>query len=457
MPPTPTDHSAHVTAVRLLRKPKLWLPPAVLLTLALTLITLLFNGSIANPTGDLRDAPIGLVSLDQGAAKGQAPPMNIGDKIVKGIAARPQKPHKQVEWKTYSSLEAAKKAMGRNELYSAIVLPQDYSAKMLSLMGAHPEKPEVTILTNHGSGAMAASIGEKIATNAVQAASSGAAQGALQQSQQAGAEVPAANQALLKDPITITATQGTPMGERTGMGMTAFFYAILLMLSGFLGANLLHASLDGGLGFTPSEFGPKRHVVAPQRINRRQTLLAKCLIMVGMAPVLSATILAMSTWALHLDLPNSLLLWLFSSAAIAAVGIGALAMLAVLGGPGVLIGVIFFIAASIPTSGGAIPLNAMPPFWRFLAMFEPQRAFTDGIRAIIYFDGEMAAGLDRAWTTIGIGTLIALIVGFGLTWLYDHKGWHRIHPSALTRLRHFLHREHEEANAEAPATAPATA
>ncbi|MFI1031752.1 DUF3533 domain-containing protein [Streptomyces sp. NPDC020951] len=453
MPSTPTDHPASVTAVRLLRTPKLWLPPAVVLTIALTLITLLFNGSIANPGADLRDAPIGLVSLDKGATTGQATNLNIGHKVVEGIAARPQKPHKQVEWKTFTSMADAKKAIGRNELFSAVVLPQDYSAKMLGLMGTHPEKPEVTILTNHGSGAMAASIGEKIATNAVRAASSGAAEGALQQSLKAGAEVPAANQALLKDPITVASAPGAPLGERTGMGMTAFFYAILLMLSGFLGANLLHAALDGSLGYSPNELGPKRHVVAPQRINRRQTLLAKCLMMVGVAPILSATILAMSTWALHLDLPNSLTLWLFSTAAIAAVGIGALAMLAVLGGPGVLIGVIFFIAASIPTSGGAIPLNAMPPFWRFLAMFEPQRAFTDGVRAIIYFDGQGAAGLDRAWTTIGVGTLTALVVGFGMTWLYDHKGWHRIHPHALTRLRHFLHREHEAAHAEATATA----
>ncbi|MGW1786876.1 DUF3533 domain-containing protein [Streptomyces sp. NPDC002143] len=453
MPSTPPDHPAHVTAVRLLRTPKLWLPPAVVLTVALTLITLLFNGSIANPGADLRDAPIGLVSLDKGATTGQATNLNIGHKVVEGIAARPQKPHKQVEWKTFTSMADAKKAIGRNELFSAVVLPQDYSAKMLSLMGTHPEKPEVTILTNHGSGAMAASIGEKIATNAVRAASSGAAEGALQQSLKAGAEVPAANQALLKDPITVASAPGAPLGERTGMGMTAFFYAILLMLSGFLGANLLHAALDGGLGYSPNELGPKRHVVAPQRISRRQTLLVKCLIMVGVAPILSATILAMSTYAVHLDLPNSLTLWLFGTAAIAAVGTGALAMLAVLGGPGVLLGVIFFIAASIPTSGGAIPLHAMPPFWRFLAQFEPQRALSDGVRAIIYFDAQGAAGLERAWTTVGVGLLAALVVGFGMTWLYDHKGWHRIHPHALTRLRHFLHREDDAAHAEATATA----
>ncbi|MFD4413611.1 DUF3533 domain-containing protein [Streptomyces sp. NPDC058476] len=453
MPSASADHSAVTTAARLLRTPQVWLVPAALLTLALCLITLLFNGSVANPSADLRDAPIGLVSLDKGVSTKEAGHQNVGRQVVAGIATQPQKPHKSVEWKTFTSLDEAKQAIGRNELFAAVVLPRDYSTKMLGLLGTAPQKPSVTVLTNHGAGSMASSIGEQIAESAVRGASSGAATGVLQQAQKAGATVPAANQALLKDPASVTTKAGAPLGDRTGQGMTAFFYALLLMMSGFLGANLIHATTDSALGYSANELGPKRHLALPQRINRRQTLLAKYLIMVGASAVMSAAILAVSTFALHLDLPHSLLLWMFGTAAASAVGIGTLTVLAALGGPGIVAAMIFFVAAAIPTSGGAIPLQAMPPFWQFLAQFEPQRAISDGTRAIMYFDAQGAAGLDRAWFTLGAGLLASLLIGFGVTWLYDRKGWHRIHPHTLTRLRQFLHHDHEAAHNNGTTTA----
>ncbi|MFE9687379.1 ABC transporter permease [Streptomyces sp. NPDC006285] len=279
-----------------------------MLTLARCLIILFLNGSVANPGADLRDAPIGLVSLDKGVFAEEAGHQNVGRQVTAGIAAQPQKPHRSVEWRTFASLAEAKQAIGRNELFAAVVLPHDYSTKMLSLLGADPEKPTVTVLTNHGAGSMASSIGEQIAESAVRGASSGAAAGILQQAQKAGATAPAANQALVKDPVSVTTQAGAPLGDRTGQGMTAFFYALLLMMSGFLGANPIHATTDSALGYSANELGPRRHLALPQHINRRQTLLTKYLIMVGVSAVMSAAILAVSAFTLHLDLPHSLLL-----------------------------------------------------------------------------------------------------------------------------------------------------
>ncbi|MFC9502831.1 DUF3533 domain-containing protein [Streptomyces sp. NPDC057002] len=448
MPSAPSGHPIAVTALRVLRAPRVWLIPVGLLTVALSLITVLFNGSVANPGADLRDAPIGLVSLDKGATPMKGDHQNIGRQVVTGITTQDQKPHQKVKWKTFSSLDEVKDALGRNELFAAAVLPKDYSAKLLSLMGTQPVRPSVTVLTNHGAGSMAASMGEQIAESAIRGASSGVTAGILQQAEKAGAKVPAANQVLVKDPVTVTAKAGVHLGGRTGQGMTAFFYALLLMMSGFLGANLIHNMTDSALGFSANEIGPKRQLTLPQHINRRQTLLAKCLIMVATSAVVSAAILAVSTFALHLDLPHSLLLWVFGTAAVSAVGIGTLVVLTALGGPGVVAAMIFFIAAAIPTSGGAIPLEAMPEFWQWLAQFEPQRALTDGTRAIMYFDAQATAGLGRAWITLGVGLVASLVTGFAVTWFYDHKGWHRIQPHTLTRLRHFLHHENKPTHVE---------
>ncbi|MGA5069246.1 DUF3533 domain-containing protein [Streptomyces exfoliatus] len=433
------------TALHLLRGPKVWLAPCLLLAVALCVIAVVFNGSVANPHADLRDAPVGLVNLDQGAKTGEST-QNLGEQALSGIMSQPQHP-RRIKWETLTSLDQAKTRIGQNKLFAAVVLPKDYSAKMLGLAGPEPVKPTVTVLTNHGGGSMAASIGQNAGQKAAVGASKAVGQFILQQAQRAEQTVPQANRALLFDPVTVVEQPGSPLGERTGMGMTAFFYALLLMMAGFLGANLINAMADAELGFGASEFGPKRHISLPQPISRSQTLLAKSLIMTAAAAVVSAGILAVSTFALNLDLPHSALLWVFGTAAISAVGIGTLCVLAVLGAPGIVVAMLIFVAAAIPTSGGAIPLQAMPSFWKFLASFEPQRALCDGVRAIMYFDAQSSAGLGRAWAVLGIGFAVTVVIGFVVTQLYDRKGLHRIHPHALERLRVFLHHDGQKSSA----------
>ncbi|MCS0601433.1 SNG1 family protein [Streptomyces sp. LP11] len=427
------------SALHVLRSRKVWLIPGALLAVALGLITVLFTGSVADPGADMRDAPIGIVSLDAGAKAGGGT-LNLGARVVTGITAQPQHPRK-VEWKTYSSLAEVKRQIGRNKLWTAIVLPKDYSARMLSLTGPHPVKPAVTVLTNRGGGAMSTSIGTATARKAATAASAHAAGALVEQARKAGHAVSPANRVLLGDPVVVREQPGAPLGERTGNGMTAFFYALLLTVGGFLSTNLIHAMTDANLGFAATEFGPKRMTALPQPISRLQTLLAKYAVMVGIATVLSSVILAVATFAVHLDLPHSALLWLFGVLSVSAVGIGALTVIAALGSPGIVAALLIFVAAAVPTSGGAIPLQVMPPFWRALASFEPLRAIADGVRAIIYYDAQSDAGLGRALVTLCVGVAVSLLAGLTITSFYDRKGLHRMHPHHLERLRAFLHRE----------------
>ncbi|MFI1995341.1 DUF3533 domain-containing protein [Actinoplanes sp. NPDC020271] len=463
MPSPDHRHAATpLTALRFLRAPRTWLLPTVLLSVTIFVIAIVFAGSVANPQADLRDAPVGLVSLDKGAQV-NGTQQNLGTQVVAGILAQKQQPQDAVLWKTYDSLEAVKTAIGKDKLFAAVVIPEDYTSRMLTLVSAAPQRPEVTVLTNHGAGSMASSIGTEIAESAVRGGSAYAAGILSQQAQSAGATIAAANAVLLADPITVTEQQGAPLGERTGMGMTAFFYAMLLMMIGFLGANLINAMVDADLGFNASDLGPVRQVKLPQLISRRQTLLAKCLVMVAAAVVGATAIIAAGTLALNLDLPHTALLWVYSVAGISAIGIGTLVVLSLFGAIGTIAAMVFFVAGAIPVSGGAVPLQVMPSFWRTLGEFAPIRALVDGVRAIIYFDAQGDAGLTRGWTLLLTGLLISLVLGFGgLTW-YDRKGLHRIHPHAITRIREFLHAGHHlhqpatEEAAHAPALAAPSA
>ncbi|MFD3459818.1 YhgE/Pip domain-containing protein [Nocardia fluminea] len=432
-PRTPTGTSdTTLSALSFLRHPKNWLIPSVVLTAAIFAITVVFTGSAANPAADLHHAPIGLVNLDQGAA---TPAMNLGAQVAAGIESQPQKPAEAVSWRRFDSLESVTDAIADNELFAAVVIPSDYTPKLLSLLTSTPQRPEVTVLTNHGAGTMAAELGAQIAEGAARGGSVAAAGQLLAHTTD---NLAPANAVLLADPVTLTAHQAVPFGNRTGNGMTAFFFALLLMMVGFLGANVINGLVDSELGFGATEIGPKRRMLPPRHINRLHTFSAKCLTLFIASIPAATAILAAAAFAVDLDLPNCGLLWLFSILAINAIGVGTLAVVTLLGPIGIVISMIFFIGWSIPVSGGAIPQQALPPFWRFLGSFEPMRGVCDGVRAIIYFDAHADAGLSRALLLLVAGLVAGLVLGLLGNTVYDRMGMHRIHPRAIPRIQEFL-------------------
>ncbi|CAM5703790.1 YhgE/Pip-like protein OS=Streptomyces violarus OX=67380 GN=FHS41_001790 PE=4 SV=1 [Streptomyces violarus] len=103
------------------------------------------------------------------------------------------------------------------------------------------------------------------------------------------------------------------------------------------------------------------------------------------------------------------LLWLYSVCAIAVCGIGALALLAVFGTPGMLVVTLVFIGMAVPTAGATTPIEALPGFYRFLAEFEPLRQITGGLRSILYYDAQADAGLTRGWVMMGAGLAVAAV------------------------------------------------
>ncbi|MEV0079979.1 DUF3533 domain-containing protein [Nocardia neocaledoniensis] len=450
MSQVPPDHEpSPMSALSYLRRPKNWLIPSIVLTAALFVITVIFTGSVADPAADLHHAPIGVISVDKGFPDGS---MNIGEQVVAGIVTRPQQPSEAVSWRRFGTVEAATAAIADNQLFAAIVLPEDYSAKLSSLLGPAPQRPEITVLTNPGSGTMAAELGTQIAESAARGGSMAAA---AQLSAHMPGAISPANAVLLADPVTVARHPALPFGDRTGNGMTAFFYALLLMMVGFLGANVVNGLVDAELGFGPTEMGPMRRMLPPRRITRAATYGAKCLTL-AIASIPAATaILAASAFVVDLDLPHCGLLWLFSLLAINAIGASTLAVVTLLGPIGIVVAMVFFIGWSIPVSGGAIPQQAMPPFWRFLGSFEPMRAVTDGVRAIIYFDAHAEAGLSRALTLLMIGLIAGLTLGVLGNLVYDRRRLHRIHPRAIAHIQEFLHRVPQHKDPTAPVAADA--
>ncbi|WP_432175965.1 YhgE/Pip domain-containing protein [Streptomyces sp. Tue6028] len=414
---------AEARVCALLRRPRLWLFPTAMTGLLALLLSLLYMGGIVNPSGHLHRLPIGLVDEDRGRPlPGQR--QNLGaqvtDKILSGDVSG------QAGWRRLTRAQAQEQ-MASGKIYGALVVPADFTDSVAALTTAHATvRPTMTVLTNPGMGSLGSSLASRIGTTAAQRTS--AAIGKELTSAPATARAGATERLLLADPVQVVTQVGHPIGTHSGLGLTAFYYTLLLVLAGFLGANIINTGVDTALGYADGEIGPwhTRRPTVP--IDRTRTLLLKMAMTAGIC-VLSVSLVMVATVAiLGMDATRLPLLWIYSYCASLAVGLGVQAINAAFGGIGQLVSMFVFIVLGLPSSGATVPLQAVPGFYRFLSVFEPMRQLSDGVRAILFFDARADAGLARAWTMIAVGSALALLFGFAMTRYYDRKGLHRMIP-----------------------------
>ncbi|MEU4358328.1 YhgE/Pip domain-containing protein [Streptomyces virginiae] len=410
------------TAAALVRRPQLWLVPTILTGLLALLLSLLYMGGIVNPGAELRDLPIALVNEDTG----KPPPgqrQNLGAQIAASIAADPA--GGKADWRELS-LAQARDQLDSGKVYGALVVPAGFTDAVTALPTAAATRlPTLTVLTNPGKGSLGSSLAGQITTQAAHRASLSVGE---QLTAAAGASAAPATKLLLADPVDVVTQVGHPIGTRSGLGLTAFYYTLLLVLAGFMGGNVISNGVDTALGYADNEIGPwhTRRPTVP--IDRTQTLLLKMLMTAGITLVSTTLVMVACVGILGMDASHLPLLWVYSYCAALAVGLGVQAINAAFGGIGQLVSMFVFIVLGLPSSGATVPLQAVPDFYRFLSHFEPMRQLSDGVRAILYFDARGDAGLTRSWIMIALGTVLALLFGFAMTLYYDRKGLKRLTP-----------------------------
>ncbi|MFH9330567.1 YhgE/Pip domain-containing protein [Streptomyces althioticus] len=410
------------TASALLRRPKLWLAPTLLSGVLALLLSLLYMGGIVNPNRDLHDLPVAIVNADTGKPlAGQQE--NLGTQITRTVTSDTSSD--KAAWRQLTRAQAQDE-LASGKIYGALVIPAGFTSSVSALTTADATaRPTMTVLTNPGMGSLGSSLASKIATTAAQRASHSIGK---QLTAATGTGTNSTTNLLLTDPVQIATQVGHPIGENTGLGLNAFYYTLLLVLAGFMGANLINLGVDTALGYADSEIGPwhTRRPTVP--ISRTQTLLLKMAMTAGITAVTVSLVMLGTVGILNMDASHLPLLWIFSYCAALAVGLGVQAITAAFGGIGQLVSMFVFFVLAVPSSGATIPLHAVPAFYRFLSAFEPMRQLSEGLRALLFFAARADAGLARAWTMIAIGTALALLFGFAMTLYYDHKGLKRLTP-----------------------------
>ena len=104
-------------------------------------------------------------------------------------------------------------------------------------------------------------------------------------------------------------------------------------------------------------------------------------------------------------------LWAYGVFAITAVGVTSSSLIAVLGSMGLLFSMLVFVILGLPSAGATVPLEAVPPFFRWLAEFEPMHQVFLGVRSLLYLNGAGQAGLRQALLMTSIGLVIGLLLG----------------------------------------------
>lgn len=410
--------------IKALRTVRFWALPIVVTLALMSALCALYLGGILNPTTNLRHFPIAVVNQDAGPA---------GKQIVDGLVAGLDKDKFDIRVVTH---DEAQRMLDRAQVYGEAVIPPTFSSRLRdygasAVTTGRSERPVISISTNPRAGTLGSSIAGQTLTQAMTVVNSKVGQrlSADVAAQTGGAPMAGAAVVGLASPIDIKSGVYNPLPNGTGNGLSAFYYALLLLLAGFTGSIVVSTLVDSLLGYVPAEWGPVYRFAEQANISRFRTLLVKWGIMAILALLTSAVYLAIAH-GLGMPIPLGWQLWLYGVFAIIAVGITSSSLIAVLGSMGLLFSMLIFVILGLPSAGATVPLEAVPPFFRWLAEFEPMHQVFLGVRSLVYLGGHGDAGLSQALLMTSVGLVIGLLVGGIITHLYDRKGFHRI-PGAV--------------------------
>lgn len=412
--------------------------PLTVLTLLTALLGIMYLDYVVDPEKNLHDFPIALVNQDVGDVIGSGDErrqVNFGNQITEALTQRV--PSDKVDLRVIGIGEAERQ-MQTGQVYGAIVIPSDFS-KRLGILGVGSvipgdiQRPIITVQTNPRTGAFGTAIVVRIGDQALtevnkevgrQLTDQVNAQLAPRPGGPPAPELSGATRVALASPVQVVEQQYHPLPDGSGQGLTAFFYALLLLLAGVVGAMVIHTMIDAQLGFVPTEYGPWYVHYPPTPISRFTTLLIKWGVLVLAANIVAGVFLIVGT-LLDMPIGNPLALFLYSALAMIAVGVTGLSMLAAIGSAGLLVNLILFVILGLPSSGGTVPIEATPRYFGWLASFEPMHQVFLGVRSILYFDASFDAGLTRGVWMAVLGLAIGLVFGAVVTRFYDRKGLER--------------------------------
>lgn len=385
----------------ILRHPLAWAFVAVAALLAFV-TTFSYLGGFVDPAGNMHNMPLAIVNEDAGASvAGQR--LNFGDEVLRAVLAPNPQLGDGVRWTVLPSRGDALGRLGSDRDYAAIVVPQDFSARVAALASPAPDSQlaQIEILTNPASGGIASAESQAIASAAIANVSKATSARLIDLLNAGGATIAPGAAPALADPVRAQITVAQPVGAKSARGLAPFYFAVMMTLAGFIGANVVSVGVDFVTGTIHLDLFSTRKRRTPLQLSRLSVWRTKWTLTLAMSALAGALETWMAVGILGMDAPNALILGLFAVLGVAAIATVTLLFITMFGTAGLILGVLFTTIFGVPSAGGVYPIEMMPPFFRLLATWLPLRYMTDGVRALLFFDGRGDAGLTPAvWVLV---------------------------------------------------------
>jgi YhgE/Pip-like protein len=397
---------------KMLGSPKAWAPLLAVVILAFFYFLVNF-GAARSPVENTRDLPVAIVNEDMGAEAG-GEHIELGDEVLKE-ATTSEEIGDKVEWTRLESRQGALREIAEGRYYGALVIPKDYSRSVAELLSdpTRREAARIEILANRSAGPFASRTVEEILSGIVRSASRATSERITGTLEARGVRVSPQRAAVLGEPVVAKLTDAQPTGENSGRGLMPFYLVFTALILGFIGANAIYGGLTAMVEALAVRAGR-----IPSRVG---LIFAATVLGLVLAPLLGAVeaLVAFGYYGVHNE-AGAFYTFLFL-ALVAAVSLFlALVLLAALGPRGgILTGSLLIISVGLATSGGTTPVQNLPTFFRALSGVLPFEYMTEGTRALLFYGGQLDAGLGDALQVLLTYLVGAVLLGGSISLARD--------------------------------------
>lgn len=402
-----------------LRKPLGW-GGVLLAGLLGTIMTFSYLGGFLDPVRHLSGLKVGIVDEDE--------PVDVagnridgGAQVVQGLL---DSDRREVEWVRYPTRAAALEAIRNDQIIGAVNIRPGFSKALgeIGVQGGKADPARIEMLSNDGAGLFQSQVFGRVTNELEREVNASANQQLVAVLADVGVKIDPAGAARVGRPVELSTVDVVSVTGRTARGLAPFYTAVMATLTGFLAASVTSLMVDVLRGTEHLELLGKE--IQFETLDERpvSTWIAKAVLAVCGACLGGLCVAFVST--VVLDMPS---VGFWPTAGLAALGAVAIALvtlifLTLFGIGGELLGVLFTTIFGVPAALGVYPVEALPPFFRFLSGWHPMHYLTDGMRSLIFYDGRAAAGMERAVVVLGMWVVGAALVGYLSARLIERRG-----------------------------------
>lgn len=374
-----------------------------------------YLGGFLAPDTDAKALPIVIVNLDRGAQVGTTS-LRFGAQVVTQLRAPNPDLGDTVAWRVERSRSQALTRVRQDRAYAALIIPADFSSRLAAIATVGSTRAAtIEVLTNPASGSYSGSYSQAVATAAVDQVSRQSARQLVDTLGSLGVSVSPAAALTVGRPVEANITVAHPIGTRGGRGLAPFYFSVVTVVAALFATSVLNVAIDVAAGRQDlAVFGhPVRFGTLPGGDQPTRRLQAKLRLAVPVSAAVGLTVTAVALGPLDMPAQRPWLLAGFAVLGALATATVTLALYTAFDLAGSVLAALFLVIYGVPASAGVYPLEAMPPFFRFLHSWLPLRYLTDGVRMLVFDAGPpgtmvRTSAVLAAYVVLGVLTAVAV-------------------------------------------------